>query len=395
MTLTVAHVITTLDLAGAQLLLHRLVSRLDPELVRGEVISLGPAGPAGPLLEEAGWPVTALNMRPGRVRPRDLRRLAQELWRIDADIVHTWMYHADLLGGVVARLTTRSAVMWSLHQTALPAGDIRRSTRVISRVNAALSWVVPRTIASTSWSARDFHVGLGYRGSRIVVIPTSFDLPPLTPRGPLRAELGIAADAPVVVRVGRFHAQKDYPTFLRAMDLVLDVRPDVHAVLVGEGVTAANPGLPLPAGAGRQARVHLLGERADAPALVAECDVAVSSSAFGESTPLVIGEAMAAGVPVVTTDVGDCARLVGDTGRVVPVRDADALAATVLALLGLPVEARFELGQRARRRICDEFSLDEMARRYEELYGSRLSHGRAHRLQARWRLRAPWLRKVP
>jgi glycosyltransferase involved in cell wall biosynthesis len=368
MTLTVAHVITTLDLAGAQLLLHRLVSRLDPALVRGEVVSLGPAGPAGALLEEAGWPVTTLDMRPGRVRPRDLRRLAQELRRIDPDVIHTWMYHADLLGGVIGRLTTRSAVIWSLHQTALPAGDIRRSTRAIARVNAALSWVVPRTVASTSWSARDFHVGLGYRSSRIVVIPTSFDVPPPAPRGPLRAELGIASDAPIVVRVGRFHAQKDYPTFLRAMDLVLERRPDVHAVLVGEGVTADNPGLPLPEEAGRRARVHLLGERSDASTLVASCDVAVSSSAFGESTPLVIGEAMAAGVPVVATDVGDCARLVGDTGRVVPARDMEALAEAVLELLALPAADRAFLGQKARERIRVNYSLDAMAQHYARGY---------------------------
>jgi glycosyltransferase involved in cell wall biosynthesis len=368
MSVKVAHVITSLDLAGAQLLLHRLVARLDPAEVTGAVISLGPTGPAAHLLEEAGWPVTALDMAPGQVRPRDVVRLARELRRIDADVVHTWMYHADLLGGVVARLATRSRVMWSLHQSALPAGDMKGSTRAIARLNALLSWVVPRLVVSTSWSARAYHRGIGYRSSRIQVVPTSFDLPAAAPRVALRAALGIPAEAPVVVRVGRLHAQKDYPALLRAMDLVLREHEEVHVLLAGAGVTPGNPGLPLPQDPARSARVHLLGERDDAPELVAACDVAVSSSAFGESTPLVIGEAMAAGVPVVTTDVGDSARLVGPTGRVVPPGDPAAMAAATLELLRLTPQERAALGFSAQARIRDRFSLDAMIATYVELY---------------------------
>jgi glycosyltransferase involved in cell wall biosynthesis len=368
LSIKIAHVITTLDLAGAQLLLHRLVARLDPAEVTGEVISLGPTGPVARLLEEAGWPVTALDMAPGRVRPRDVVRLARELRRIDADVVHTWMYHADLLAGLVARLVTRSRVMWSLHQSALPADEMRQSTRAIARGNALLSWVLPRMIVSTSWSARDFHAGLRYRRSIVRVIPTSFDVPARPPKDVLRRELGLAPDLPIVIRVGRFHAQKDYATFLRAMDLVLAEHDDVHVVAAGEDVMANNPALPLPSDPGRRSRIHLLGERADAPALVAECDVAVSSSAFGESTPLVIGEAMAAGVPVVTTDVGDSARLVGETGRVVPARDPQALARATAELLQLGAAERCGLGRAARDRINDQFSLDDMVSRYVDLY---------------------------
>jgi glycosyltransferase involved in cell wall biosynthesis len=368
MSIKVAHVITTLDLAGAQILLHRLVARLDPAEVTGEVISLGPTGPAAQLLEEAGWPVTALSMAPGRVRPRDVVRLVRELRRIDADVVHTWMYHADLLGGLVARLTSRSRIVWSLHQSALPAGDIKRSTRAIAWLNALLSWVVPRAIVSTSWSARDYHARLGYRRSIISVVPTSFDVPSRPAERVLRRELGLTSDVPIIIRVGRFHAQKDYPTFLRAMDIVLAERDDVHVVAVGADVIDDNLGLPLPRDPARRARVHLLGERADAPDLVAGCDVAVSSSAFGESTPLVLGEAMAARVPVVTTDVGDCARLVGETGQVVPPRDAEALSAAVLQVLALPPVERSVLGQAARLRIAEHFSLAVMARRYLDIY---------------------------
>lgn len=370
MTVRVVHVITTLDRAGAQLLLCRLVSRLDASRVAGEVICLGPDGPAGDELEAAGWPVTAINMRPGAVRRADLQRLGHALRRADADVTHTWMYHADLLGGLVARARTHSRVIWSLHQSALPADQFRRSTRAIARLNAGLSWVVPDRIVSTSWSARDFHARLGYRQSKIDVIPTSFEIRRVPRSGRLRRELGVGPDVPLVVRVGRFHAQKDYPTFFCAMESVLAKDPLVHVVAIGEEVTADNAGLGLPSDL---SRVHLLGERADAADLVADCDVAVSSSAFGESTPLVIGEAMAAGVPVVTTDVGDSARLVGDTGRVVLERNPVALSAAVLELLRDDQVQRESRIAATQARIVTEYGLDVMVTRYEELYESTLS----------------------
>jgi glycosyltransferase involved in cell wall biosynthesis len=115
-------------------------------------------------------------------------------------------------------------------------------------------------------------------------------------------------------------------------------------------------------------RVRLLGERHDMPELFAALDGLVVSSAWGEAFPIVLGEAMAAGVPCVTTDVGDSAYMVGDTGMVVPPRNAEALADAMATLLGKDIEERRALGARARARIRENFALADVSRRYYDIY---------------------------
>jgi glycosyltransferase involved in cell wall biosynthesis len=107
---------------------------------------------------------------------------------------------------------------------------------------------------------------------------------------------------------------------------------------------------------------------------MAGLDVLTVSSAWGEGFPNVVGEAMACAVPCVVTDVGDSAAIVGDTGRVVPPRDTQALVAGWLHLLDLGAQARRNLGLEARQRIQEHFSLPSVVARYESLYGQVLPH---------------------
>ncbi|HMD87894.1 MAG TPA: glycosyltransferase, partial [Anaerolineaceae bacterium] len=113
---------------------------------------------------------------------------------------------------------------------------------------------------------------------------------------------------------------------------------------------------------------HLLGLRSDIPRLTAALDLAVSSSAYGEAFPLVVGEAMACGVPCVVTNVGDSPDIIGDSGKVVPPRNSQALASEIINLLSLSAAQRSQLGQIARSRIEDQFDIRIIVSRYERLY---------------------------
>ena len=145
-------------------------------------------------------------------------------------------------------------------------------------------------------------------------------------------------------------------------------RPDVHFILAGDGVTADNPLLAdLVARGQLGGRLSLLGRRTDTPRLFAALDVSTLTSAY-ESFPNVIGESMACGVPCVTTDVGDAREIVGDTGVVVPTRDADGVVAAWSSLLALGLESRRALGARARQRVAERYSLASVAERYLRLY---------------------------
>jgi glycosyltransferase involved in cell wall biosynthesis len=180
---------------------------------------------------------------------------------------------------------------------------------------------------------------------------------------------------------GRFCADKDHQNFVRAAAAVHRRLPHVHFLLCGSGVTADNRQLAQWIQQHEIAsQCHLLGPRSDIPRLTASLDVQVSSS-LSEALPNVIGEAMACGVPCAVTDVGDSARLVGDTGRVVPPADASALAQACVELLDQPIDARQMLRTRCRRHILEHFSFERMVSEHFDLWGE-LSGRTIHRRRA-------------
>ena len=205
------------------------------------------------------------------------------------------------------------------------------------------------------------------------VIPNGFDLQQFKPapeaRPALRAELGIVSNTSLAGLIGRFDPQKDHGTFIRASALLRDRRPDLHFVLCGEGISWKNNELgSWIEEAGMRDRYHLLGRRDDLPRITAGLDVSCLSSAYGEAFPLVLGEAMACGVPCVSTDVGDCAMIVGETGIVAAPGDAQGLAHGIERILNMRPETRQKLGESARCRIQENFSLDRVTKQYEKVY---------------------------
>jgi glycosyltransferase involved in cell wall biosynthesis len=373
----VTHIITDLSTGGAEIMLLKLLSSIDRQRFTARVISLTAGGPIGDRLAGLGIPVQALGMRPGSPDPRALLRLSGWLRRNPPAIVQTWMYHADLVGGIAARLTGRAPVVWGIRNSNLDVMHSRRSTRWTVKICALLSRWVPRRIVSCSETARRIHAGLGYAAARMLVIPNGFNLDQFCPdpqaRVSVRQELGISPGARLVGLVARFDPQKDHRGFVEAAARIRARLLDAHFLLCGEGVTWDNPVLAGWIGAqGLRDHFHLLGGREDIPRLSAALDVACSSSAYGEAFSNVLGEAMACGVPCAVTDVGDSAYIVGSTGKVVSPNDAQALAGAVVELLELPADRRRELGEAARRRMQEKFDIRAVVSQYEQLYTSLL-----------------------
>jgi glycosyltransferase involved in cell wall biosynthesis len=364
----ITNVITDFHVGGAEWMLARLSRALRDLGHECTIISLMGAGPAAAALRAEGFDVRAVGMHRGAARPRELARLARELRRARGDVVQTWLYHADLLGGLAARLASRSPVVWGIHHTTLDPVRSKRSTRLTRAACAALSRVVPAAIVCCSETALRIHADAGYARDRMVFVPNGFEPPPPPDPGArldVRRELGIPPDARIVGMVARFDPQKGHDVLFRAVEAFEARGGDAFFVLCGSGVTASNAALAALAGDLR--RFRLLGMRDDVPRLLAAFDVATLSS-HGEAFPLVVGEAMSHGVPCVVTDVGDSAAVVGDSGVVVPPGDPAALAEGWLRLLGLPAAERAALGARARERIEQRYSIAAVARRYAEVY---------------------------
>lgn len=376
----VAHVITGLQVGGAEVMLARLLAATDRDRFESRVLALGGWGPIGEEIAALGVPVEALGLAAGPALPAQIGKLGRWLKRTQPDAIQTWLYHADLLGGLAGRLATGAPVVWGLHSSNLEPGIVKPGTIRAARACARLSGWLPSAVVCCSESTRDLHERLGYRPDRLLVIPNGIDPETFRPdpeaRRSVRAELGLEPDAPLVGLVARFDPQKDHRTFVRAAAIAAAANGRVGFLLCGDRVTPDNPDLRgWIEAAGIADRVHLLGRRRDLPRLQASLDVGTLSSAAVEALPLVIAEAMACGVPCVVTDVGDSARLVGDTGRVAPPGNPEALAAAWLELLALPPGERAALGARARRRIEEHYALSASVGRYEALY-ERVGAGR-------------------
>jgi glycosyltransferase involved in cell wall biosynthesis len=373
-TLRVAHVITGLTMGGAEMSLYRLLAATAGSGVGAVVISLLDKGALGPAIEELGVPVHEVGMRRSLPSPGAIRRLAQLLRASRANVVQGWMYHANVAASVVARVARIQApVLWNVRHALDDLASERRGTRRVIALSGKLSSSPRRIIYNSLASARQ-HEAHGFSPAGSVVIGNGFDLVQFAPnevaRRRVRAELGVAADVPLVGIVARDHPVKDHANFLHASAAVAATNPETRFVLVGRDVDARNARLmALVTELGLADRVHMLGERRDVPAIMASLDVMVSSS-WTEAFPNVVGEAMACGVVCVVTDVGDSSWIVGDTGRVVPPRNPGALAAAVQEVLSLEPAMRRGLGRAARKRVESEFGLGAVAHRYEDVYRS-------------------------
>jgi len=371
MTHKVAFITTSLTTGGAESLLYRLLSAIDREQFDTYVISLTGDGPFGKKIRDLGVPVRLLGMDTRLPNPLLLLRLIRWLSEIRPAIVQTWMYHADLVGGLAAR-AIGAPVIWGIHNTSLDPSSVKHRTIRVVKILAALSGWLPSKIITCSKTAQGAHIALGYAPEKFIVIPNGFDLSAFHPdpsaRESLRRELGLSPDTFLIGLVARFDPLKDHQTFLRAAGIFHKMHSDVHFLLRGNGIAPENETLvKWIDSAGIRQNCHLLGYREDMPRIMAALDVNALSS-IGEAFPSVLGEAMACGVPCVATDVGDAAEIVGDTGIVVPPRDAHALAKGWERLINLSTQERHELGQRARARIQTHYQIGEVARRYQQLY---------------------------
>jgi glycosyltransferase involved in cell wall biosynthesis len=271
-------------------------------------------------------------------------------------------------------LPKKVPVLWSIHCSIYSLDFEKKLTAAVVRLCAFMSRLASNIIF-VSRTSRTQHAALGYRIEPGCIVPNGIDTNLFAPnaeaRTSVRAELGLAPSAPLIGVINRYHPMKDYPNFLKAAQQIAKQHPEAHFLLAGRDVDPENSALTdLIRTLGLNGQTHLLGERTDIARLVASLDIFCLSSSHGESFPIIVGEAMSSEIPCVVTDVGDAAWMISETENVVPPRDAAALAVACAALLDLGPQGRRRLGQAARTRVMDLFSLSSVVVRYEELYES-------------------------
>lgn len=367
---TVMHVISNLYDGGAEGALYRLC--LHSPNFKHVVVCMMDEGKYGPMLEAAGVRLHCLRMPQGKPTWRGVVRFWKLLRSLRPDVVQTWMYHADLMGGVLARLSGVRKVFWGIRHGNLTPGTVKASTIMVAKLCARLSRWVPMRIVSCSQQASVTHASIGYDKGRMTVIPNGYELSRYTPdpgaRVQLRAQWSVSSGTLLLGMVARFNAQKDHANLFAALQRLRQQGAAFHCVLVGTGMDVTNRDLQALLQKYEVADVvSLLGRRDDVPEVMNALDLHVLSS-LGEAFPNVLAEAMACGTPCVTTDVGDAGYIVGDTGWVVPPRNAQALTTGLQQACHLfrsSTTSWKTRQQNARTRIVDHFSIDQMAAKYE------------------------------
>ena len=372
----VMHVVTSLNVGGAETVLARLVAGDAAGAVSHGVVSLKPGGALRARLESDGISVRDLGVERNRDTPGGLARLAAAIRDARPAVVHSWLYHADLLATLALALSGRrraTRLVWGVRCSDMDMRRYARGSRLVLTLLPRLSSRVDLVLCNSE-AGRAVHERLGYRPARWRVVPNGVDVERFRPRpderAAIRAELGLNDEQFVVGMCARVDPMKDHATFVKAAAAFAGTAPEARFVLIGGGTDEPGSALErMIAAAGLSGRFVRLGLREDIPLLHAALDVATLSSAFGEGFPNVLAEAMACGVPCAATDVGDSAAIVGSTGFVVPPRDPEALAAAWAELRSEGRDARAARGAEARRRIAERYGLAAMIDAYRTLYG--------------------------
>ncbi len=356
----VMHVITDLDTGGAETMLANLVVAQKDLPEPPLVVSLTPGGTQAARITAAALSVRHLGMRRGWPNPMALFRLVMLIRSFKPKVIQSWMYHADLMALLALLLSGRrrsTRLLWGVRCSDMDLSRYALGLRIVIRLCAWLS-SVPNAVVANSHAGRTFHRSLGYKARRFLVAVNGVDMnifrPDSKARAEVRAELGIGDDEFLVGTSARVDPMKDYPTFMAALGHM----QRVYGLAAGRG-TGSLPD---------QIRFFGLGERPDMPRVLNALDLFVSASAFGEGFSNALVEAMATGLPVIATGVGDAALIIDDSGVVVPPRDVSALAAAIDDLKNDPARCK-NLGRAARARVAANYDLKRIVRDIETLHG--------------------------
>ncbi len=354
----------SLNYGGAERQVVALARGADPARCQMSVVSFYGDGLLQPELEKAAIPVVVV----GKTGRWDILHFFQRLIRImrqsSPNVLYSFLPVPNAVAVLLKVWFPKLKVVLGVRTS---GKDYRRydwTYRLSFVLERRLSVFADRIVVN-SLAGETNLIRQGYPAKKIVVVHNGIDTracyPDRQAGGVMRSQWGIPTDAQVVGLVGRLDPMKGHDLFLKSAEILIQQFPRIHFVMVGDGSAsyrAEMEGLAESLGLNR----HLTWVRGqeEMRAVYNAFDLLCMASLFGEGFPNAVGEAMACAVPCAVTAVGDAGVLVGDCGRVVPPGDAQELAQAISSLITLSPTERQALGNKARSRIVDNFSVENM-----------------------------------
>lgn len=356
-------IITSMPVGGAETLLVNLMRRMDPNLVRPEVICLKEPGPLGTEIATE-FPIHSHLIR-GKYDVAVLPRLARLMRKRKADAVITVGAGDKMFWGrLAAKMAGVPVIASALHSTGWPDG--------VGRLNRLLTSITDAFIGVAESHGEFLRTFEKFPPNKVNVIRNGIDCDRFHPTAEcrtspnVREELGLPEETPLIGIVAALRSEKNHSMLVHAAAKLRDRHPDLHTLVIGEGPERATIE-PLIEELGLTDRVHLLGNRGDTPRLLAAMNVFTLCS-LNEASPVSILEALACETPVVATDVGSISETVlpGKTGELVPSEDVQSFVAAIDMLLNDPQRSS-QLGRNGRELVQATGSLQSMVDGYQSL----------------------------
>lgn len=361
----ILHIISSLDVGGAEMMLYRLVREgTNHPCDQHIVISLLPKGELFQKYQSLGIDLFMLDIK---------NKPFSTCWKIidiirgsKPDIVQTWMYHSNFIGGVIAKFLGCKNIFWGLRRTDLPKEN--RYTYFLMKILAPLSYVIPKKIICVADSSKKIHSSEGYSYNKMVTISNGYDFSFLVRDSgrDIRKFFNVDNDLLIVGCLGRFHKDKGQDLFLEA---VKDLPKDKYKfMLVGRGCDWENEKLVSNIHKYNLSRSFILvGEKLDIAKYLSAFDIFCMPSRT-EGFPNALAEAMAMELPCVGFDVGDAHKLNGEGVELVKPNDVKELKSRIEMLSQLSKEKRKQLGKKASDRVRKDFSIEETYQKHMFVY---------------------------
>ena len=375
----ILHISSGLDRGGAERLLYDVASEINTRGHEVRVLNLFDPGCFSISIKKMGIPVVDLEL--SRQFPWhpvsfakfifNLARLGREVYLWRPDLIQTWMYPADIIGGLLGR-TFSIPVIWGIFSGRTDAAIYKPKMYRLIRLCARLSRILPTYIISCSAFGRRSHIDIGYPKGKVLFIPIGIRSHQKEASRPERSEEGSTK----IIRIGmlaRFAPEKNHTALIGACSQLIQAGFPIHLSLAGgSGITPRNPVLTKAIADHRMSEFTTLHGTVPHPDdFFSQIDIFCLLS-YSEGFPTVVLEAMRAGLPCAVSDVGDAKGILSDMRQIVEDQSSTLQVLENLCLLN--AEARTEIGIRNQMRIFRYFPAKRMIERFEDVYSAATSH---------------------
>ncbi len=363
-------------IGGAELFLLRLSKYLSPQF-ECHIIFLFPDGEMLDKFRDSGCVIHTLYFSKLISLPANFIKLIKLLRVIKPDVVHTWLYISDLIGGVAAKIAGVKKIYWSIRQSNIRYRQNKFHTYILIRLCGLMTRFIPDKIISCATVAADIHIKHAfYKASLIKVIPNGFKTNELkfTDQARLlfRNKLTSQADLSLVGIIGRVDIQKGFDNFFAIAEIIFKKNPATRFILAGPGCVSTNPIIQDYINEYKlSGACFLLGPQNEDEVRQMLCglDVLVIPSR-GEAFPNILGEAMCIGTPVITTNVGEIPIILEGIQNCFEPGDNLGMAEWVIHFITKTDIEKTDISTKLRNRIVSRYDFDLVMKMFKEEYTS-------------------------